>query len=81
MEFNEDEKKQFLSFTTGCDRAPINGLGALKIHISKHGDDESKLPSVHTCFNHLLLPAYTTLEMTREKVKQAIENSEGFGLI
>ena len=25
--FNEEEKKKFLFFLTGCDRAPINGLG------------------------------------------------------
>jgi len=24
-----NEKKKFLSFLTGCDRAPINGLGTL----------------------------------------------------
>jgi len=81
MSFDENEKKQFLSFTTGCDRAPIAGLGHLKIHISKHGEDESQLPSVHTCFNHLLLPEYKSLETMKSKLKQAIENSEGFGLI
>lgn len=26
-ELNEEEKKKFLFFLTGCDRAPINGLG------------------------------------------------------
>jgi hypothetical protein len=26
-EMNLDDKKKFIFFTTGCDRAPINGLG------------------------------------------------------
>ena len=25
--FNSEEKKKFLSFLTGCDRAPLDGLG------------------------------------------------------
>lgn len=25
--FNNDEKKKFLLFLTGCDRAPLDGLG------------------------------------------------------
>ena len=32
--FNEEEKKKFLSFVTGCDRAPIDGLGSFLITIS-----------------------------------------------
>lgn len=80
-EFDNEEKKKLLMFCTGCDRAPINGLGSLKFYISRHGDDESKLPSAHTCFNHLLLPEYSDIETMRSKLKQAIENSEGFGLI
>ena len=81
LEFNDEEKKKFMFFCTGCDRAPINGLKDLKLFISKHGDDDQQLPSVHTCFNHLLLPDYSSKEVLREKLTKAIHNSEGFGLI
>jgi ubiquitin-protein ligase E3 A len=81
LEFTEDEKKKFLFFCTGCDRAPINGLGDLKFYISKHGNNDELLPSVHTCFNHFLLPDYSTKDILREKLLKAIHNSEGFGLI
>lgn len=60
--FSEEEKKRLLFFCTGCDRAPINGLGEMKFYISKHGTEE-QLPSVHTCFNHLLLPEYSSIEV------------------
>ena len=30
-----------------------------------HGLDDARLPSAHTCFNHLLLPDYSTIEVTR----------------
>ena len=60
LTFNEEEKKKFLSFVTGCDRAPIDGLGSLPITISNGGTDLSQLPSAHTCFNNLILPDYKT---------------------
>jgi hypothetical protein len=32
------------------------------------------------CFNHLLLPPYSTKEKLEEKLKAAMLNAEGFGL-
>jgi ubiquitin-protein ligase E3 A len=77
----EEERKKFLFFVTGCDRAPINGLGSLPITISRFGPDSDKLPCSHTCFNHLLLPDYQNKEKMRERLLIAINNSEGFGLM
>jgi len=38
------------------------------------------LPSSLRCFNHLLLPLYSTKEKLEEKLKAAMLNAEGFGL-
>lgn len=38
-EFTEDQKKSFLSFTTGSDRIPINGLSNLKFIIERQSCD------------------------------------------
>ena len=81
LEFNEEEKKKFLSFVTGCDRAPIDGLGSLSITISNGGTDLNQLPSAHTCFNNLILPDYRNKEVIKKKIHIAINYSEGFGLI
>ena len=81
LTFNEEEKKKFLSFVTGCDRAPIDGLGSLPITISNGGTDKEQLPSAHTCFNNLILPDYKNKEKLRQKILNAINYSEGFGLI
>jgi ubiquitin-protein ligase E3 A len=70
-----------LAFCTGSDRAPILGLGSLPIYIGRHGDEDERLPSAHTCFNHLLIPEYSSKEKLKVKLELAIENSEGFGLI
>ena len=81
FEFTEEEKKKFLFFVTGCDRAPINGLGSLIITISRWGPDSDKLPTAHTCFNHLLIPDYQNKNKLKKNLTIAISNSEGFGLI
>ena len=81
LDFNEEEKKKFLSFVTGCDRAPIDGLGPLQITISNGGTDIKQLPSAHTCFNNLILPDYKDKEKMKKAILTAINYSEGFGLI
>ena len=78
--FDEEEKRKLLSFITGCDRAPINGLGNLVISITKIGTDINKLPSAHTCFNDLLLPDYKNKELLKKYLLISINFSEGFGL-
>ena len=78
--FDEEEKRKLLSFITGCDKAPINGLGKFTISITRIGTDINKLPSAHTCFNDLLLPDYKNKELLKKFLLIAINFSEGFGL-
>lgn len=73
-------KKKFLAFTTGSDRAPINGLGELKLVVARNGPDSDRLPTSHTCFNHLLLPEYASRDKLKDRLLTAISQSEGFGL-
>ncbi|CDW90384.1 hect e3 ubiquitin [Stylonychia lemnae] len=80
-EMSDDEKKRFLAFCTGSDRAPIVGLGGVRLYIGRHGEDSERLPSAHTCFNHLLIPEYPTKDKLKLKLLLAITNSEGFGLM
>ena len=79
MEFNEEEKKKFLFFVTGCDRAPIDGLGSLPFAISRNAN-VNEFPSAHTCFNNLILPDYKNKDLMKKKIQIAINYSEGFGL-
>ena len=79
LQFNEEEKKKFLFFVTGCDRAPIEGLGSLEIVITNEGE-KNQLPVAHTCFNNLVLPDYKDYEKIKKNILIAINYSEGFGL-
>jgi len=74
-------KKKFLFFSTGSDRCPIKGLGNLNFVISRNGTDEDRLPSAHTCFNHLLLPEYKGKERLLAQLLKAIKDTEGFHII
>ncbi len=79
-DMSDEWRKKFLQFSTGCDRAPVNGLSTLPFHVGRQGPDTDRLPTAHTCFNHLLIPEYTSKEKLRTKLLSAIINAEGFGL-
>lgn len=76
------EKKKFLKFVTGSDRAPVGGLGNLKITVQRDGGGDSyRLPQTHTCFNTLVLPEYGSRGKMADRLKTALEYAaEGFGL-
>eukprot|EP00301_Raphidiophrys_heterophryoidea_P000690 c10345_g2_i2.p1 GENE.c10345_g2_i2~~c10345_g2_i2.p1 ORF type:complete len:490 (-),score=118.47 c10345_g2_i2:85-1554(-) len=77
-----EKKKKFLFFCTGSDRAPVKGLGHLPqgFTLARNGPDSDRLPTAHTCFNHLLLPEYSNRVKLEHLLVIAIENAEGFGL-
>ncbi|XP_038856661.1 ubiquitin-protein ligase E3A-like isoform X1 [Salvelinus namaycush] len=79
--FGEEDKRLFLQFTTGTDRAPVGGLGKLKMIIAKNGPDTDRLPTSHTCFNALLLPEYDTKEKLKERLLKAVTYAKGFGML
>ena len=42
--------------------------------------DVCRLPMSHTCFNQLVLPAYRSRKVLKQKLTIALQNAEGFGL-
>jgi ubiquitin-protein ligase E3 A len=75
---SEEEKCCFLKFVTGTDRAPYGGVGKMKLMIDRN-QNVSQLPVSHTCFNCLSLPEYGDKETMEQKLKLAIQFTEGFG--
>lgn len=78
--FDLPQRRSFLAFVTGSNRAPVGGLKELVLQVQRNGSEDLRLPLAHTCFNTLLLPEYSSLERLSEALLLAIENSEGFGL-
>ena len=68
-DFNDNQRKKLLAFTTGSDRAPITGLEDIEFFVGLEGEDEEKLPTAHTCFNQLLFPFYKSREKMASKLK------------
>ncbi|XP_022368074.1 probable E3 ubiquitin-protein ligase HERC3 isoform X2 [Enhydra lutris kenyoni] len=79
-EFPLEKKKKFLLFLTGSDRIPIYGMASLQIVIQSTASGEEYLPVAHTCYNLLDLPKYSSKEILRARLTQALDNYEGFSL-
>ncbi|CAH8533098.1 unnamed protein product [Heterobilharzia americana] len=87
--FDQEDLARFLQFVTGTSKVPLGGFtnlegmhGPTKFQISRAAiSSTSHLPSAHTCFNTLVLPAYENYEQLRSRLLMAIrECSEGYGM-
>lgn len=69
---------KFLSFVSGCPSLPIDGLNPTML-LTASEENEGSFPKSHTCFNQLVLPRYSSMEILKEKLLYAIENAvDGF---
>lgn len=86
--FDNEERAKLLQFATGTSKVPLNGFkelqganGTCKFSIHRDYGSTERLPSSHTCFNQIDLPAYETYETLRGSLLLAItEGHEGFGM-
>jgi E3 ubiquitin-protein ligase HUWE1 len=79
---------RLLQFTTGSSRVPPDGFQSLRgagnnIQLfSIQFESSTRLPSAHTCFNQLILPAYPSEKLLEEMLLTAInEGSAGFSIV
>lgn len=75
-----EQKKQLLCFFSGSARAPLGGLGELRLIIQRASGDSESVPTSSTCFNVLLLPDYNNRAKLLKKLTLALFHAEGFGL-
>jgi len=79
-EWDDDQRRQLLMFSTGSDRAPVNGLKSLNfVIVRERANDDRRLPSSHTCFNRLDVPEYSSKAALQRGLETAIANATGFG--
>lgn len=52
----------------------------VRVQVQKNGDGDDRLPTAYTCFHLLLLPKYTSPDVLRQRLLQAISETQGFGL-
>lgn len=76
-----EDMGRFLMFATSCSRAPLLGFKNLHPKFCIHRvPDSVRLPTASTCANLLKLPDYTSFEVLKDKVIQAIRAEAGFDL-
>ena len=76
-------RAKLLAFACGTGRLPAAGFSALspKFTVAVHrSEEETHLPSAHTCINQLCLPAYASYETLDRQLRIAIE-WDGFGFL
>ncbi|KND88603.1 putative ubiquitin fusion degradation protein C12B10.01c [Tolypocladium ophioglossoides CBS 100239] len=83
-EFDTQQRRDFLQFTTGSPKLPIGGFRSLTPMFtvvckpSEHPyTSDDYLPSVMTCVNYLKLPDYTTIDSMRKQLFTAIKEGQG----
>jgi ubiquitin-protein ligase E3 C len=85
LEFDDQQRRQFMRFVTSSERAPLGGFANLDppftiIRVPLASGDEQRLPTARTCFNELLWPAYSSKQTAKAKLLQAISSGAGFEL-
>ncbi|UJR08173.1 hypothetical protein I4U23_012446 [Adineta vaga] len=79
---DDKDKKKFLLFLTGSDRVPVFGWSQTQpMTIQRSHTDDVHLPASHTCFNVLDLPSYSSKEVLKGKLLEAIQHNQGFNLV
>lgn len=78
---DDGERQDLLRFVTGTCRIPLDGFDP-PFTLTPSDMDETALPMSHTCFNQLVLPPYSTVEVLLRQLKRATEHgiAEGFHL-
>jgi E3 ubiquitin-protein ligase HUWE1 len=67
---------------SGSGRAPLGGIANLTLTVTRTEQSGAALPSAHTCFNALDLPAhYESEAQLRGKLLLALEHHCGFGFL
>ncbi|XP_043982008.1 probable E3 ubiquitin-protein ligase HERC4 isoform X1 [Gambusia affinis] len=74
-ELKEHQKNTFLWFVTGFERVPILGVDTIKMNIRVESmKDDQYYPATHTCFSTLELPLYSTKDIMRATLTEALSN-------
>lgn len=87
--FSPEERRSFLTFTTGAPTLPVGGFAGLKPSLTVVKKEapppplspDNFMPSVMTCANYLKLPEYSTAEILREKLRMAMREGQSAFLL
>ncbi|KAJ2787605.1 ubiquitin-protein ligase (E3) [Coemansia interrupta] len=86
-DLSEKQRRELCRFATSCERPPLLGFAELNPTFcitssasDENGNHDHRLPSASTCVNLLKLPVFSSRDILRDKLLQAIESGAGFDL-
>ncbi|XP_037623787.1 probable E3 ubiquitin-protein ligase HERC3 [Sebastes umbrosus] len=84
-ELTEDQRKDFLWFLTGFRRVPILGMDQVKMQVRltqlQSGQSyDQHFPRALTCHSILYLPLYSSKEIMRDRLTEALITERGFSM-
>ncbi|RVE72058.1 hypothetical protein OJAV_G00057890 [Oryzias javanicus] len=71
-ELSENQKIAFVWFVTGYERLPISALDKITIRKINENIEDEYYPESETCFCRLYLPQYSSKEIMKEKLVEAL---------
>ncbi|XP_070686886.1 probable E3 ubiquitin-protein ligase HERC4 [Pempheris klunzingeri] len=81
-ELTEEQRKDFIWFLTGFRRVPILGMDQIQMKVRdkvvEQGSDDQHFPESLTCHSILELPMYSTKEVMRDRLTEALIPDRGF---
>ena len=84
----EEERRDFLQFTTGSPRLPIGGWQAMRpvfTVVRKQCEPplgaDDYLPSVMTCANYLKLPDYSSKQVLQQRLLKSMREGKNCFLL
>jgi len=88
-ELKTDDRRKFLTFTTGAPTLPVGGFAGLKPPLTVVKKEappapltpDQFMPSVMTCANYLKLPEYSSAEILRQKLDLAMNEGQSAFLL
>merc|ERR1711904_478590 len=70
-----EELCKFAIFVSSSSRMPPGGWKDFSMKVQRNGDGDDRMPTAYTCFNMLLLPRYSSVDVIKTKLLKAIEET------
>lgn len=75
-ESTKEERAQILQYMHGSARLPFGGFSATSFKINVDAPNDNRLPRVQSCFDSMTIPEYSSKDILKIKLFEAIAYEE-----
>lgn len=77
VEMDQGNRSRFLEFVSSCPRLPPGGISSFHVDVFPDSGPGGGFPRSRACANQLYLPAYSSKEILRDRLHEAMHCSAG----